>query len=202
VSFQIPSLDLLIHELTRLPGVGEKTAQRLAFYILKQGSEYSEKLQEALQEVNAYVHACPSCFSYTDRPICRICDDQNRDHRLICIVEEPSDVVRIESMGTFKGLYHVLEGTISPLEGVGPDDLRIKELLSRIERAAADRPIQEVILALDADLEGDTTALYLGKVLPKSVKLTRLAHGVPFGSDIDYIDSRTLGRAFENRVEL
>jgi recombination protein RecR len=202
MGYNIPSLDLLIHELTRLPGIGEKTAQRLAFFILKRGSEYSEKLQEALQQVNANVHPCPTCFSYTDRPICKICDDLNRDRSLVCVVEEPSDVVRIEGMGSFRGLYHVLEGTISPLEGVGPDDLRIQELQKRIEPSGEQEAVREVILALDADLEGDTTALYLAKVLPKSVKLTRLAHGVPFGSDIDYIDSRTLGRAFENRVEL
>lgn len=202
MSFQIPSLDLLIHELTRLPGIGEKTAQRLAFFILKEGSEYSARLQEALQEVNSNVHACPICFSYTDQPTCKICESGNRDKRSICVVEEPSDVVRIESMGTYRGLYHVLEGTISPLEGVSPDDLRIKELLRRLDDSINGEMIQEVILALDADLEGDTTALYLAKVLPKTAKLTRLAHGVPFGSDIDYIDSRTLGRAFENRVEL
>jgi recombination protein RecR len=202
MSFQIPSLDSLIHELTRLPGIGEKTAQRLAFFILKQGSEYSERLQNALSDVNSNVHSCPSCFSYTDKPLCRICETPSRDRRLICVVEEPSDVVRMETMGSFRGLYHVLEGTISPLEGVTPDNLRIQELLKRIEDSVGEEAIQEIILCLDADLEGDTTALYLAKVLPKNVKLTRLAHGVPFGSDIDYIDSRTLGRAFENRVEL
>ncbi len=203
MAFQIPALDLLIHELSRLPGIGEKTAQRLAFFILKQGSQYSERLQEALQQVDSNVHACPACFSYTDQAICKICEGANRDRRLICVVEEPSDVVRVEAMGTFRGLYHVLEGTISPLDGVGPDQLRVQELLKRIDQSqAGDAAVQEVILALDADLEGDTTALYLAKILPKNVKLTRLAHGVPFGSDIDYIDARTLGRAFENRVEL
>lgn len=202
MAFQIPSLDSLIHELTRLPGIGEKTAQRLAFFILKQGSEYSERLQNALSDVDSNVHSCPTCFSYTDKPQCRICETPSRERRLICVVEEPSDVVRMEAMGSFRGLYHVLEGTISPLEGVTPDNLRIQELLKRIEDSANTEAIQEIILALDADLEGDTTALYLAKVLPKNVKLTRLAHGVPFGSDIDYIDSRTLGRAFENRVEI
>jgi len=201
MSFSIPALELLIHELRRLPGVGEKTAQRLAFFILKQGAEYSGKLTHALHEVQSKVRHCPNCYSLTDEELCSICADPHREQRSLCLVEEPFDVIRLESIGSYKGLYHVLQGTISPLDGVGPEQLKITELLERIQHSEGQ--IHEVILAFDADIEGDTTSLYLSKILQnKGLKITRLAHGVPFGTDIDYIDSRTLGRAFENRVEI
>jgi len=205
MAFSIPALDTLIHELTGLPGIGEKTAQRLAFFILKSGKDYSERLRMALDAVQLQVHYCPQCFAFTDQELCRICSSVDRNKTQVCVVEEASDVIRIEAAGTFKGLYHVLQGTISPLDGVAPSDLRIHELVERIHDSQLDpvNPIREVILALDADLEGDTTSLYLARLLhPKNIKLTRIAHGVPFGSDIDYIDQRTLGRAMENRVEL
>jgi len=210
---KINSLEKLIHELNRLPGIGPKTAQRLAYYILR-APDFSERLQAALQNVAASVHLCPQCFSYTDAEyLCRFCSDTNRRRDLLCVVEEPSDIARVESSGVFRGLYHVLHGAISPLDNVSPADLKIQELLNRLDaqrgdsRAAQDgdseTPITEVILALDPDLEGDTTALYLAKVLAaKGVKVTRIASGVPLGSDIDYVDDRTLGRALENRVEL
>ena len=203
--FKIGSLEKLIHELNRLPGIGPKTAQRLAYHILR-SPDLSDKLQEALNEVQATVRLCSRCFSYTDEPdLCRFCVDPNRRDDLLCVVEEPSDIARVESSGVFRGRYHVLHGAISPLERVGPGDLKIRELIERVERGlASEAPkIEELILALDPDLEGDTTALYLAKTLAeKHVKLTRIASGVPIGSDIDYVDDRTLGRALENRVEL
>lgn len=205
MSGKINSLDLLIQELTKLPGVGEKSAQRLAYYILRSGRNYTESLIQALHDVQEKIHLCPSCFSYTDRQtLCAICDSMERDRAAICVVEEPSDIFRIETAGVFRGTYHVLHGSISPLEGVRPEDLKIQELLNRIETAQKSAPpIREVIFALNADLEGDTTSLYLAKLLqPQGIKITRIAYGVPFGADIDYIDKRTLGRALENRVEL
>jgi recombination protein RecR len=211
--FKIGALEKLIHELNRLPGVGPKTAQRLAYHILRT-PDYSEKLQSALRQVEESVHLCSQCFSYTDEPsLCRFCTDPHRRDDLLCVVEEPADIMRVESSGVFRGRYHVLHGAISPLDHIGPQNLRISELMDRIEaglegRALGESPepapkISEIILALDPDLEGDTTVLYLAKALTdKQVKVTRIASGVPIGSDIDYVDDRTLGRALENRVEL
>lgn len=201
----IGALEKLVHELNRLPGIGPKTAQRLAYFILRSGNNYSENLSEALLRVKAEVHDCPRCFNYTDTDLCRYCEDPHRADETICIIEEPADIMRIESSGAFRGRYHVLHGAISPLEGVGPQDLKIKELVDRVNGGLdGNRPvIKEVILALDADLEGDTTTLYLVKQLQgKGLKLSRIAHGVPIGSDIDFIDDRTMGRALQNRVEL
>lgn len=202
---QIPALEKLVHELSRLPGIGPKTAQRLAYYCLRAKDSYPEKLSEALLRVQAEVHTCPKCFNYTDRALCKFCEDPHRQNESLCIVEEPSDIVRIESSGAFSGRYHVLHGSISPLEGITAKDLKISELIERIQKGLdGEGPqIKEIILALDADLEGDTTALYLAKTLQgKSVKISRIAHGIPIGSDIDFIDDRTMGRALENRVEL
>lgn len=201
----IPALEKLVHELSRLPGVGPKTAQRLAYHILRSRDEYTDRLSDALHRVRAEVHTCPRCFNYTDSDLCKYCLDDKRSDDLLCVVEEPSDIMRIESSGAFRGRYHVLHGAISPLEGIGPKDLKIDELLERIERGlSGEGPrIREIILALDADLEGDTTILYLTKQLQgKDIKISRIAHGVPIGSDIDFIDDRTMGRALENRVEL
>ena len=217
--FKIGSLEKLIHEQNRLPGVGPNTAQRLAYHILRT-PDLSDKLQEALKLVQENVHQCAQCFSYTDdAAFCRFCRDTNRRQDLICVVEEPSDIARVESSGVFRGIYHVLHGSISPLDNVGPQNLRIRELLERVEAGIDQVPvpylasvqeqlqqapqITEVILALDPDLEGDTTVLYLAKALQeKQLKISRIASGVPLGSDIDYVDDRTLGRALENRVEL
>lgn len=201
----IGALEKLVHELSRLPGIGPKTAQRLAYFILRSDAAYSERLSEALMRVQAEVHECPRCFNYTDADLCKYCADPHRSDDSICVIEEPSDIMRIESSGAFRGRYHVLHGAISPLEGVGPQDLKIRELLERVEEGLNDQgpKIKEIILALDADLEGDTTVLYLAKQLQgKNLKLSRIAHGVPIGSDIDFIDDRTMGRALENRVEL
>jgi recombination protein RecR len=202
---KIAALENLIHELTKLPGIGEKTAQRLAYFVLREGAQYTDALSNALQEVRDTVHLCSNCFAYTDQEkFCSTCESPERDAQSVCVVEAPSDIFRIETSGVFKGLYHVLHGSIAPLEGIRPEDLKINELIQRIEDSqSTDKPIREVIFALDADLEGDTTSLYLVKLLqPKGLKLTRIAYGIPFGADIDYIDRRTLGRALENRVEL
>lgn len=201
----IPSLEKLVHELGRLPGIGPKTAQRLAYFILKSGEDYSHRLTTAVEEVNRVVHECPSCFNFTDLDKCRFCTDPVRHDDLICVVEEPSDIVRIESSGVFRGRYHVLHGAISPLEGIGPQQLKIQELIDRIDRGLNQEgpEVREVIMALDADLEGDTTVLYLSKLLAdKKIRVSRIAHGVPIGSDIDFVDDRTMGRALENRVDV
>ncbi len=201
---RIGALERLVHQLNRLPGIGPKTAQRLAYQILRE-PDLSTGLEEALIAVRESVHLCSTCFSYTEEPtVCRFCADPARRDDILCVVEEPSDIVRVESSGAFRGRYHVLHGAISPLDNVGPDDLKIRELLERID-ASATTPskISEIILALDPDLEGDTTVLYLAKILnERGLKVTRIASGVPLGSDIDYVDDRTLGRALENRVEL
>jgi recombination protein RecR len=202
---QISALEKLVHELSRLPGIGPKTAQRLAYFILRSPMEYSEKLSAALMQVKTEVHPCPKCYNYTDLELCYFCDDPHRNNDSICVVEEPNNISRIEASGVFRGRYHVLHGSISPLEGIGPDQLKIPELLKRVEESFGDQqsPIKEIIFALDADLEGDTTVLYLSKQLAhKNIKLSRIAHGVPIGSDMDYIDDRTIGRALQNRVEL
>lgn len=200
----VPSLDRLVNELSKLPGIGPKTAARLAYYILRNPKEYNEALQTALNEVKESVRECPLCFSFTENEsLCHYCSDSKRTQDVLCIVEDPADIARIDSSGAFRGRYHVLHGAIAPLDGVGPKDIRLEPLFERLKSGE----IREVILALDADLEGDTTVLYIVKQLaqmplPSPVKASRLAHGIPIGGDIDYIDFRTLGRALENRVEL
>ena len=202
----VPSLDQLTHELSKLPGVGRKTAQRLAYFVLRSPQEYVTNLRQALQNVKDNIHECPECFSYTEKDeLCRFCQDNTRDHSVLCVVEDPADISRIESSGAFKGRYHVLHGAISPLDGISPQDLKISHLLQKIQAGqdGIGPEVEEVILALDADLEGDTTVLYLAKALhEKGLQVSRIAHGVPIGGDIDYIDHRTLGRALENRVVL
>ncbi|MDZ4662782.1 MAG: recombination mediator RecR [Pseudomonadota bacterium] len=201
----VPSIDSLVHELSRLPGVGQKSAQRLAYFILRAPKGFSECLRDALKGVEEKVKTCPNCYSFTEEKICHYCSDPKRDDSFLCVVEEPMDILRVESSGAFRGRYHVLQGSISPLDGISPSDLRINELLEKVEQSHQDgNPgVQEVILALDADLEGDTTVLYLSRKLKdKVIKISRIAHGVPIGSDIEYIDHRTLGRALENRIEI
>jgi len=201
----IAALEKLVQELSRLPGVGPKTAQRLAYHILKSPADYSNRLADALARVQAEVHDCPQCFNFTDVALCRYCADPSRHDDMLCVVEEPSDVQRIESSGAFRGRYHVLHGALSPLDGIGPQDLKIEELVRRVNAGLLGEKskIREIILALDADLEGDTTVLYIARALQgKEIRLSRIAHGVPIGSDIDYIDDRTMNRALENRVEI
>ncbi len=196
---QIPALEKLVHELSKLPGIGPKTAQRLAYYILKNRDVYPERLKEGLIRVQSEIHECPQCFNFTDSDLCRYCSDEHRRNDLLCLVEEPSDIDRIESSRAFQGRYHVLHGALSPLEGIGPEQLKLTELVQRIDSSE----IKEVILALDSDLEGDTTVLYISRLLQgKGVRMSRIAQGIPIGSDIDYVDDRTMGRALQNRVEI
>lgn len=202
---RIPSLNKLVHALGKLPGIGPKSALRLAFYLLKSSREEIDELKEALVAIKENIKLCSSCFSYTENEeICYICSDLHRRDDLLCVVQQSSDIPQIETSGVFRGRYHVLHGSLSPLEGVHPKDLKIKSLLIRIETSLhTDSPVTEVILALDANLEGDTTSLYLAKLLQeRNIKVTRIAHGVPIGGNIDYIDHRTLGKALENRVTL
>jgi recombination protein RecR len=186
----------LIDELGRLPGVGPKSAQRIAFHLLQADPADVDRLVLSLTEVKARVRFCELCFNVAEATRCRICLDPRRDLHAICVVEEPKDVVAIERTREFRGRYHVLGGAISPIEGIGPDDLRIRELLTRL----ASDEITEIILATDPNLEGEATATYLARLLrPMGVRVTRLASGLPVGGDLEYADEVTLGRAFEGR---
>jgi recombination protein RecR len=186
----------LIDELGRLPGVGPKSAQRIAFHVVNSDPIDTRRLVSALTEVLDKVRFCVTCFNVSQEELCRICSDQRRDGALLCVVEEPKDVVAIEKTREFRGRYHVLGGAISPIEGVGPDDLRVKELVTRLASAE----ITEIILATDPNLEGEATATYLARLLkPMGLRVTRLASGLPVGGDLEYADELTLGRAFEGR---
>lgn len=188
----------LINELARLPGIGPKSASRLAFYLLRAAEEQSRDLAAALQELKARTQLCEVCFNITEQTPCPICLDDGRNAGLLCVVEEPLDVVAIERSRAYDGRYHVLHGAISPVEGIGPEDLKIGELLARVEQGGFD----EIIVATNATLEGDSTALYLQRRLaPANVRLTRLARGLPVGGDLEYTDEITLGRAMEGRQE-
>jgi recombination protein RecR len=189
----------LVEQLQRLPGIGAKSAQRLAFHVLKTPREEIERLADAMREVKDRVTYCSACSNITDIDPCYYCTDGGRDHRLICVVEEPENVSAIEKTRDFKGLYHVLMGALSPLHGVGPDDLKIKGLLARVGRGS----VEEVILATNPNVEGEATAIYLAKLLkPLGVRVTRIAMGVPVGSDLEYADEVTMQRAMEGRREL
>lgn len=186
----------LVAEFGRLPGVGPKSAQRMAFYVLQAEPEDVAGLIEAIQEVKAKVRFCEECGNISEEDRCRICQDERRNRALICVVEEPKDVVAIERTREYRGVYHVLGGAISPIDGIGPEDLRIRELLSRL----SDESIQEVVLATDPNLEGEATATYLARLLtPIGVPVSRLASGLPVGGDLEYADEVTLGRAFAGR---
>ncbi|AEM88340.1 recombination mediator RecR [Streptomyces violaceusniger] len=186
----------LIDELGRLPGVGPKSAQRIAFHILQSEPTDVRRLAHALTQVKEKVRFCAVCGNVAEAEQCRVCQDPRRDRAIICVVEEPKDVVAIERTREFRGRYHVLGGAISPIEGVGPDDLRIRELLGRL----ADGTVTELILATDPNLEGEATATYLARMIkPMGLKVTRLASGLPVGGDLEYADEVTLGRAFEGR---
>ena len=186
----------LIEEFAKMPGVGKRTAERFAFYILSLPKEAVETLSKLILKVNDSVHYCQECFNLSERPICHICADPARDHTTLCIVQDPRDVIAIEKSGDFSGIYHVLLGVLSPLEGIGPKDLKIRELLSRLKSGG----IEEVILGTSSDTEGDATSLYLLKQLkPFKLKVTRIAHGVPVGSALEFVDRATLSRAFRQR---
>ncbi len=196
---RIVSLDILTDCFRTLPGVGSKMAARLAMHVLKMPQEKVENFANALLNAKQKVHNCPVCKNLTDEDLCTVCSDEKRDRSVICVVENPSDVIAIEKSKEFHGLYHVLHGTISPMEGIGPDDIYIKELIARLEDGA----VKEVILATNPDVEGDTTAIYISRLIkPLGVKTTRLAFGIPVGGDLEYTDELTLSTAIENRRDL
>jgi recombination protein RecR len=189
----------LIDELGRLPGVGPKSAQRIAYHLLKLPRDDALRLARSITEVKDRVAFCTRCFNIAEGDECTICTDTQRDATLVCVVEEPRDIVAVEKTGEFRGRYHVLQGAISPIEGIGPDQLRVKELLSRLEA----EQVQEVILCTNPNIEGEATAMYLSRLLkPMGLRVTRIASGLPVGGDLEYADELTLGRALEGRREI
>ncbi|MFZ5470783.1 MAG: recombination mediator RecR [Myxococcota bacterium] len=192
-------LNRLVAQLAKLPGIGEKTAQRLAFHVLRAPKEYARELATALTEVVDKVRLCEQCYALTDEALCHFCRDGRRDDRVLCVVEGVADLLALERTREFKGRYHVLHGVLSPLEGIGPDQLRIKELLTRLHGGQ----VTEVIVATNPDVEGEATALYLTRLLkPLGLRISRLAQGLPMGGDLEYADQATLARALSARREL
>jgi recombination protein RecR len=197
--FRPRALNSLIDELCRLPGIGEKTAQRLAFFILRSPKVRVERLAQAIAEVKEKIIFCSQCSSITETDPCPLCTDPARDRSLICVVEDPSDVFLVERTGVYKGLYHVLMGALSPLDGIGPEQLRIESLLARVDQG----DVREIICATNPNMEGEATVLYLAKLMkPRGVRLTRLAHGLPVGGQLEYADELTLSRSLEGRHDL
>ena len=193
------SLQELVDQFKKLPGIGAKNAQRLAFHVLRTPREDAERLCAAIRDVKDRVTYCTTCNNITDVDPCALCNDSSRDHRVICVVEEPQNVIVVDRSGGFKGVYHVLMGAISPLQGVGPDDLKIKGLLARVGVDGVD----EVILATNPTVEGEATAIYLARLLkPMGIRVTRIAMGIPVGSDLDYADDLTMGKSMEGRREV
>ena len=189
----------LITELQKLPSIGMKTAQRIAMHILRMPDEDTKQLGQVIAEVKDQIVYCSICGSIAERDPCRICNDPQRDHKVVCVVEETDDVIALERTGLFKGIYHVLMGALSPLDGINPEDLRIRELFERINS----QDIEEIILATNPNAQGQATAIYLSrKIKPMGIKITQLAHGLPMGGDIDYVDEVTLGKALEGRREI
>lgn len=189
----------LIEELSKLPGIGNKTAQRLAFHILNMSAEDVEQLSSSIINAKRKIKYCKVCCNITDSEVCSICSNAKRDGSIICVVEDSKDVVAMEKTREYKGLYHVLNGAISPMEGIGPEEIRIKELLKRV----ADNDVKEVILATNPNIEGEATAMYISRLLkPAGIKVTRIAHGVPVGGDLEYADEVTLMKALEGRREI
>ena len=194
------ALEDLIDNLCRLPGIGKKSAARLAYHILKQDPPYAHRLADSLYKLHDSIKPCPICGAFTDQDVCAICSDPTRDGSCICVVEQPQDVYTLMSMGEYRGLFHVLGGVIAPLEGIGPEQLRIASLVKRIGNGTA---VKEVILATNPTIEGDTTALYIQKVLRDiPVEVTRLASGLPVGGDLEYTDKLTLMRSFKGRIKI
>jgi len=192
-------LNRLVAQLARLPGIGEKTAQRLAFFILRAPEDYAQELAAAVREVKEKVHLCGRCFNLTESELCGLCRDERRDERVVCVIEGIADLMAIERTREFKGRYHVLHGVLSPLEGIGPDQLRIKELIQRLEEGR----IEEVIVATNPDVEGEATALYLMRLLkPIGIRVSRIAQGLPMGGDLEFADQATVARAIASRREL
>ena len=192
-------INKLIEEFSRLPGIGAKSAQRLAFHVLNMPMDQVQSLSNAILNAKANVQYCKCCYTLTDQEICPICNNSRRDHHVIMVVENTRDLAAYEKTGKFDGVYHVLHGAISPMLGIGPDDIKLKELMQRI----AEQDIQEVIIATNSSLEGETTAMYLSKLIkPTGIKVSRIASGVPVGGDLEYIDEVTLLRALEGRTQL
>ncbi len=195
----IAPLAKLIEHFRALPGIGSKTAVRLAYHVLDMDVEKARALAGAIIEAKEKIGYCNTCFNLSDRNPCSICSSEDRDHSVICVVEQPQDVAAMERMRDFKGVYHVLHGAISPLEGVGPENLKIKELLTRL----SDGEVQEIIMATNPNVEGEATAMYIARLLkPMGIKVTRIAHGLPVGGDLEYADEVTLSKAMENRREI
>jgi recombination protein RecR len=195
----IEPVSRLIEQFARLPGIGPKTAQRLTFYLLRSSDEISDDLSEAIRTMKRSVKFCSICANITDVEPCVVCCDEARDRTLVCVVEEPLDVLALERTRRFRGLYHVLHGALSPVEGIGPEDLKIRELLARLQQDS----IQEVILATNPNVEGETTAIYLTRLLrPLGLRVTQIARGLPVGGDLEYADEVTLSRALEGRREM
>jgi recombination protein RecR len=196
MNYYPPSILKLIKSLSRLPGIGEKTAERLAMHILRAPRNEAEQLSSSIIEVKNKIKLCSLCFGLSDTEICNICSDRTRTSSILCVVEQPADMVAIEKSGAFAGLYHILEGVLSPMNGIGPDNLRIKELISRI----AQGEIKEIILATNTNVEGEATAAYIAELVEKyRIKVTRIASGVPIGGDLKYVDQVTLKKAMETR---
>jgi recombination protein RecR len=194
-----PAVEDLIAKLSNLPGIGKKTAARLAFYILQSSQEEAQALASSIMRVKERISLCRVCFNIAEGDICPICRNSQRDRSLLCVVEAPSDLLAIESTGIFKGLYHVLHGAIAPLDGIGPQELKIIELLERLKQGG----VREVIIATNPTIEGDATALYLAKVIkPLGITVTRIAQGIPAGGDIEYVDIKTMSRSLEGRREV
>lgn len=199
MAYRVPALDNLIEQWERLPGIGHKTAVRLAFSLLSMSDEQSNRFVEAIVNAKKNIRECEICCNLTDGEQCSVCAAPDRDESVICVVEEPQDVLAFERMREFRGVYHVLHGTISPMNGIGPDQLRIKQLLTRV----ANTDVAEVIMATNPTVEGEATAMYLSKLLkPFEIKVTRLAYGIPVGGVLEYADEVTLSRSFEGRSEL
>jgi recombination protein RecR len=194
------SVTQLIEEFHRLPGIGPKTAQRLTFYLLRAPKEQAQSLAQAVLQLKERITTCSICCNIAEENPCAICRDESRDRSIVCVVEEPLDVLALERTREYRGLYHVLHGAISPVEGIGPEDLRIRELVDRIE---SDRSVREIVLATNPNLEGEATAMYLERLMkPLGIRLTRLARGLPVGGDLEYADEVTLTRALEGRREV
>lgn len=204
MQFSSESVEALVEQFSTLPGIGRKTARRLAAFILKQPRSAVEEMAEALIAVKDKVMFCSICFNVADRDPCPVCTSDRRNQKMVCVVEEPSDLMAIERTGGYSGAYHVLGGAISPLDGIGPEDLRIKELVARVAAPAEDKePVEEIILAVNPSVEGDTTAYYITQLLaPFDVRITRLARGIPIGSDLEFTDEATLTRALEAREQV
>lgn len=192
-------IDQLIEALTKLPGIGRKTAARLTFHILRSSLSEAQALARAILDVKEKIRLCSTCFNLTDEDPCRVCQDEHRSKEMLCVVEGPNDLIAIENTGAFKGRYHVLHGALSPLEGVGPEDIKVKELMERLHR----EKVAEVILATNPTVEGGATALYLTDLIrPLGIRVTRIAYGIPMGGEIEYSDGMTLSKALEGRREV